>query len=112
MAARGEAQRALTLAFTSAFVGGIVSVIFLVFAARPLAAFAGRFGAAEYTMAALLALLCLVKAYRGKTVQAALMLGVGLFIGTLGIDPTSQELRFTFGSPQLMTGLPLPAVVI
>ena len=112
MAARGEAQRALTLAFTSAFVGGIVSAIFLLFAARPLAAFAGRFGAAEYTMAALLALVCVVKAYRGKTVQAALMLGVGLFIGAVGIDPTSQELRFTFGSSQLMTGLPLPAVVI
>lgn len=112
MAARGEAQRALTLAFTSAFVGGIVSVVFLLFAARPLAAFAGRFGAAEYTMAALLALVCVVKAYRGKTIQASVMLGVGLFIGTVGIDPTSQELRFTFGSSQLMTGLPLPAVVI
>lgn len=112
MAARGEAQRALTLAFSSAFVGGIVSVIFLLFAARPLAEFAGRFGAAEYTVAALLSLICVVKAYRGKTPQAAVMLGVGLFIGTIGIDPTSQEMRFTFGSSELMTGLPLPAVVV
>ncbi|WBY00254.1 tripartite tricarboxylate transporter permease [Ramlibacter tataouinensis] len=112
MAARGEAQRALTLAFTSAFVGGIVSAVFLIFAARPLASFAGRFGAAEFSAAALLALVCVVKAYQGRTVQAALMLGLGLFIGTVGIDPSSQEQRFTFGSPQLMTGLPLAAVVI
>lgn len=112
MAVRGEAQRALTLAFTSAFVGGLASAIFLLFAARPLAEFAGRFGAAEYTVAALLSLVCVVKAYRGKTAQAALMLGVGLFIGTVGIDPTTQEMRFTFGSSELMTGLPLPAVVV
>ena len=112
MAARGEAQRALTLAFTSAFVGGMVSTIFLMFAARPLAAFAGRFGAAEFTAAALLALICVVKAYQGRTGQAAMMLGLGLFIGTVGIDPSSQEQRFTFGAAQLMTGLPLGAVVI
>lgn len=112
MAARGEAQRALTLAFTSAFVGGIVSTVFLIFAAKPLAAVAGRFGAAEFSAAALLALVCVVKAYRGRTAQAALMLGLGLFIGTIGIDPSSQEQRFTFGSGQLMTGLPLGAVVI
>ncbi|HZY16317.1 MAG TPA: tripartite tricarboxylate transporter permease [Ramlibacter sp.] len=112
MAARGEAQRALTLAFTSAFIGGIVSTVFLIFAARPLAAFAGRFGAAEFTAAALLALFCVVKAYQGRTAQAATMLGLGLFIGTVGIDPSSQEQRFTFGASQLMTGLPLGAVVI
>lgn len=112
MAARGEAQRALTLAFTSAFVGGIVSAVFLIFAAKPLASFAGRFGAAEFSAAALLALVCVVKAYQGRTAQAALMLGLGLFIGTVGIDPSSQEQRFTFGAPQLLTGLPLSAVVI
>ncbi len=112
MAARGEAQRALTLAFTSAFVGGIASAVFLIFAAKPLAAVAGRFGAAEFTAAALLALVCVIKAYQGRTAQAALMLGLGLFVGTIGIDPTSQEQRFTFGAAQLMTGLPLGAVVI
>ena len=112
MAKRGEPERALTLAFTSAFVGGIVSAIFLLFAARPLAAFASRFGAAEYTMAALLALVCVTRAYHGHFVRASLMLGIGLFIGTVGIDPTSQELRFTFGTQSLMNGLPLASVVI
>jgi putative tricarboxylic transport membrane protein len=112
MAARGEAQRALTLAFTSAFIGGMVSTVFLIFAAKPLAAIAGRFGAAEFSAAALLALVCVVKAYQGRIAQAALMMGLGLFIGTVGIDPTSQEQRFTLGAPELMAGLPLGAVVI
>jgi putative tricarboxylic transport membrane protein len=112
MARRGEPERALTLAFSSAFVGGIASAIFLVFAARPLAAVAGRFGAAEYTGAALLALLCVAKAYRGRFVPALLMMALGVFIGTVGIDPTTQETRFTFGVQPLMSGLPLAAVVI
>lgn len=112
MAVRGEAQRALTLAFMSAFVGGVVSALFLLVAARPLAAFAGRFGAAEYTAAAVLALVCVVKAYQGRAAQAATMLGMGLFIATIGIDPNTQEPRFTFGQQELMTGLPLSAVVI
>lgn len=112
MARRGEPERALTLAFTSAFVGGIVSAVFLLFAARPLAGLAARFGAAEYTAAALLALVFVVKSYRGRTAQAALMLGLGLFIGCIGIDPTSQEPRFTFGMQPLLSGLPLAAVVI
>lgn len=112
MAARGEAQRALTLAFMSAFVGGVVSALFLLVAARPLAAFAGRFGAAEYAAAAVLALVCVIKAYQGRAAQAALMLGLGLFIATIGIDPNTQEPRFTFGQQELMSGLPLPAVVI
>jgi putative tricarboxylic transport membrane protein len=112
MARRGEPERALTLAFTSAFVGGIASTVFLIFAARPLASVAGRFGAAEYTAAALLALLCVARAYRGRFVQAALMVALGVFIGTIGIDPTSQETRYTFGAPSLMSGLPLASVVI
>jgi putative tricarboxylic transport membrane protein len=112
MAKRGEPERALTIAFTSAFVGGIASAIFLLMAARPLASFASRFGAAEYTTAALLALVCVTKAYRGHFVRASLMLGIGLFVGTVGIDPTSQELRFTFGTQPLMNGLPLASVVI
>jgi putative tricarboxylic transport membrane protein len=112
MARRGEPERALTLAFSSAFVGGIVSAIFLLFAARPLAVVAGRFGAAEYTGAALLALLCVAKAYHGRFVPAMLMIALGVFIGTVGIDPTTQETRFTFGLQPLMSGLPLAAVVI
>lgn len=112
MAKRGEAERALTLAFTSAFVGGIASAIFLALAAPPLAEFTRRFGAAEYTCAALLALVCVGRAYSGRFVQACLMLGAGLFVGTVGIDPTTNEQRFTFGSVDLGGGFPIVAVVI
>ncbi|MDM0084715.1 tripartite tricarboxylate transporter permease [Variovorax sp. J31P179] len=112
MARRGEAERALSLAFASAFVGGIVSALFLAFAAPQLAKFTTQFGAAEFTCAAVLAAICVCRAYSKQFVEAVLMVGLGLFIGTVGIDATSSEQRFVFGSSGLMSGLPLVSVAI
>ena len=47
----------------SAFVGGIASALLLGLVARPMASFAGKFGAAENVMAILLAAVCIGKAY-------------------------------------------------
>ena len=47
MAQRGEAERALSLAFGSAFVGGVVSALVLAMVAQPVSALTSRFGAAE-----------------------------------------------------------------
>lgn len=112
MAERGEAERALSLAFASAFVGGIVSALVLAFVAAPVSQFTSRFGAAENFMAALLAMIFIARAYERQIGGAVMMIGLGLLIGTVGIDPTSNEQRFTFGLTALQTGLPLVPVVI
>ena len=112
MAQRGEAQRALSLAFMSAFLGGIASALLLGFAARPLSAFASRFGAAESAMAIVLALICVGRAYRGRFFAAMAMLGLGLFLATVGIDPNSNQQRFTFGTTGLLNGIPLVPVAV
>jgi putative tricarboxylic transport membrane protein len=112
MAKRGEPERALSLAFSSSFVGGIFSAVALALAAPWVARFTGRFGAAEFTATAALALLCVAKAYRGQFAAAMMMLGIGLFAGTVGIDQISNEQRFTFGHANLLTGIPLVPVII
>lgn len=112
MARRGEAERALSLAFASAFIGGIASVVALILLATPVAAFTARFGAAEYAASAMLALVCVSRAYRGQFFAAAMMVGLGLFIATIGIDPTSNDQRYTFGATALLSGLPLVPLVI
>lgn len=112
MARRGEAQRALSLAFMSAFLGGIVSALLLGIAARPLSVFAARFGTAENAMAIVLAAVCVAKAYRGRFFAALAMMGLGFFVGTVGIDPNSNEPRFTFGTAGLLNGLPLVPVAV
>lgn len=112
MARAGQAHRALSLAFMSAFLGGIVSALLLGVAARPLSAFASKFGAAESVMAIVLAAICVARAYQRQFFAALMMLGLGFFIATVGIDPNSNEQRFTLGTAGLLNGLPLVPVAV
>jgi len=100
---RGEGRRALTLAYTSSFVGGVISVITLMLIALPLANFAKRFGSAEFAMAALFAMVVVVVAHREKAVAAAMTLGMGLFFATIGIERAFTTQRFTFDQPWLLS---------
>ena len=112
MAQRGQAQRALSLAFMSAFIGGIVSALLLGLAARPMAAFAARFGAAESVMAIVLAAVCVGKAYQRQFASALMMMALGFFLATVGIDPNSNEQRYTFGTAGMLSGIPLVPVAV
>lgn len=112
MARRGEAERALSIAFMSSFIGGMFSAISIALMAPWLARFTGRFGATEFAATSALALLCVAKAYKGQFAVSMMMLGLGLFLGTIGIDQTSSEHRYTFGMTELLTGVPLVPVII
>ncbi len=112
MAQKGQAQRALSLAFMSAFIGGIVSALLLGLAARPMAAFAARFGAAESVMAIVLAAVCVGKAYRRQFASALMMMALGFFLATVGIDPNSNEQRYTLGTAGMLSGIPLVPVAV
>ena len=112
MAQQGQAQRALSLAFMSAFIGGIVSALLLGLAARPMAGFAARFGAAESVMAILLAAVCVGKAYRRQFAAALMMMALGFFLATVGIDPNSNEQRYTMGTAGMLSGIPLVPVAV
>ena len=107
MTQRGEARRALTLAYTSSFVGGIVSVLALVLFAAPLASIASNFGSPEFAMAATTAIVLVVLAHRGATLPALAMVGMGLFLSTVGLEQTHYSQRYTFGQQWLLSGFPL-----
>lgn len=112
MARQGQAQRALSLAFMSAFIGGIASALLLGLAARPLAGFAAKFGAPESVMAILLAAVCVGKAYKRQFASAMMMMCLGFFLATVGIDPNSNEQRYTLGLPAMLSGIPLVPVAV
>ena len=112
LAKKGQAGRALSVAFMSSFVGGIFSAISIALLAPYIAKFTSRFGAPEFSATAALALMCIAKAYKGQFAISMMSLGFGLFMGTIGIDQTSSENRFTFNRPELLTGVPLVPVII
>jgi putative tricarboxylic transport membrane protein len=112
MAQKGQAQRALSIAFMSAFIGGIASALLLGLAARPMSGFAARFGAPENVMAIVLAAICVGKAYRSQFAVALMMMALGFFLATVGIDPNSNEQRYTLGHGAMLSGIPLVPVAV
>ncbi len=107
MARQGQARRALSIAYSSSFVGGITSVIVLALFAPLLAEFAKRFGSAEFAMATLLGLVLVVIAHRGQVMAATATLGFGLFLSTVGLERAFASARFTFHQDWLIGGIPL-----
>lgn len=112
MAQRGEARRALSIAFTSSFVGGLISVFSLILLAPTLAQVARKFGSAEFAMLAALGMIFVVLAHRKHVIEAGMMLGLGIMLGTIGLDLSHSTQVYTFGQGWLLSGIPLvPAVI-
>jgi len=112
MTLAGQARRALSLAYSASFIGGIVSVIVLILMAQPLADIASNFGSAEFAMAALMAMVLVVVAHRGRVIVAAITLAFGLFLATIGLETAFNTQRFTFGQVWLQGGIPLIPLVL
>lgn len=112
MAKRGEAHRALSIAYSSSFVGGIISVLALVLLAPYLARVASHFGAPEYTMVGVLALVSVLLAHQKQVLAAIMSLGFGMFLGTVGFESPFNTQRYTFDQQWLLGGVPMVPVVI
>ena len=97
MAQKGRAGAALGMAAIGSFIAGTVGVIGLTFVAPPLSAFALKFGPAEYFSLTVLGLL-LATYLSGKSVLKGLVMAVlGLLLATVGMDPVTGNMRYTFG---------------
>ncbi|SEP80577.1 tripartite tricarboxylate transporter permease [Thalassovita taeanensis] len=112
MTTRGEARRALSLAYSASFFGGIFSVICLILFAPVLAKIAPMFGSREIFLAALLGIILVVTAHRGQTLIAAALACLGIFINTIGLEPVKYSKRYTFDQSYLSSGINLIVVVL
>lgn len=112
MARQGRAGPALGIAAIGSFIGGIAATFLLVLLARPLAAFAERFGAPELFMVAVVGIL-LVLAIGGQSLpRSAAMVAAGLLLASVGQDQVTGVSRFTFGSMNALGGLDLVAIAM
>ncbi|WP_299348237.1 tripartite tricarboxylate transporter permease [uncultured Shimia sp.] len=112
MTTRGEARRALSLAYSASFFGGIFSVVCLILFAPILAKIAPMFGSREIFLAALLGLILVVVAHRGQALIAAALACFGIFLNTVGLEPVKYTKRFTFDQSWLSGGVNLIVVVL
>jgi putative tricarboxylic transport membrane protein len=112
MALKGRAGPALGISAFGSFFAGTVSLMALMLVAPPLAEVALKFGPPEYFSLGLLGLTILTFLSSGPMSKALLMAGVGLFLGTIGLDNMTGTLRFTFKIVTLTDGVGLVPVVM
>ncbi|BCU80776.1 hypothetical protein JIR001_05590 [Polycladomyces abyssicola] len=112
LARQGRAGAALAIAAIGSFVAGVVSLVGLVFLARPLSDLALSFGPADYFSLMVLGL-CAVSGLAGKSMTKALIMTVmGLLLSTIGMDNVSGVARFTYDIPVLYQGLEFLTVAV
>ncbi|WP_106751592.1 tripartite tricarboxylate transporter permease [Pannonibacter carbonis] len=112
MTRRGEARRALSLAYSASFFGGVFSILCLMALAPVLASIAPMFGAREIFLAALLGIVLVILTHRGQILVAAMLVCLGIFLKTVGLEGTAYTQRYTFGQTWLASGIDLIVVVL
>ncbi|GAA4323338.1 tripartite tricarboxylate transporter permease [Pigmentiphaga soli] len=112
MAQAGRAGAALTIAAVGSAFAGVLATVGLIAAAPVMSGFALSFGPPEQ-FALMVFATTLLMALAGRSMLKALMMGVlGLFLATVGLDPTQGYPRYTFGMPELFDGLSFVPIVM
>jgi len=109
---RGEAEVALGTSVVFSAIGGAFGTIVLMVAAPALAEAALLFSSFEYFWLVMLGLTCAVFVAPGNPLKGLVSLMLGLLIASVGFENPAAYPRFTFGVPELMSGVQLIPVMI
>ena len=105
MANRGEAGRALGIAVTASFIGGLFSFLCLYFIAPVLADIALQFQSPDLFSLVFFGLTIICSFAAKSLIKGLLSAVIGLMIVTIGQDPMVGTTRFTFDQVNLISGI-------
>src|SRR5574341_1430028 len=105
MSRHGRAGAALALVAAGSFVAGTSGILGLQLFAPVLGSAALSFGPPEFLCFMILAFVLLSNLSAEAPLKGALMIALGLFLATIGINPMDSYPRFTFGVEKLMLGI-------
>ena len=112
LAKQGQAGRALSAAFLSSLIGGLIGAVFLTLSlpiARPLVLL---FGSPELLMLCVLGLSFAGFLTGGAPLKGGLAACLGLLLGSVGAAPADAVYRYTFDQLYLLDGIPLVGVAL
>ncbi|KXF78110.1 C4-dicarboxylate ABC transporter [Paramesorhizobium deserti] len=112
MARTGQAGRALSIAMTSSVVGGLISSLVLLVCAPALANIALRFGYVENAALTILGLSSVVGLLSGNVLKGMISAALGLLVATIGYSQVTGLPRYTFGSVNLIEGVPFVPMLV
>ncbi|SDI59198.1 tripartite tricarboxylate transporter permease [Alloyangia pacifica] len=111
MAQKGAAGRALGMATIASTIGGLIAAVVLATLAPQLAGIALKFGAAEYFALALFGL-TIIASLSGDLLKGAISGLLGILISTVGADPISGVMRYTFDIQGFASGFAFTPALI
>lgn len=112
MAKKGRGGPALGISAFGSFIAGTLGILGLMLLAPPLAEFSLKFGPPEYFGLTMLGLTLVAYLAQGSMLKALIMVAVGLFLGTIGLDAVESRARFTYNTYILMNGLELVPIAM
>ena len=112
MTLAGRAGDALSIGFFFSAIGGLVGASVLLITGPLLARASLSFSSFEFFWLAVLGLLTCALVSGANPTRGFVSLMIGLLIATVGLDVTSGQPRFTFGSIELMGGVSFIPVMI
>ena len=112
MADKGEAGKAIGVGILTSFVGGLISILALMFISPYLAKVTLAFTSAEYFSIALFAL-TIISSLSGNSMVNGILSGfLGIALSLVGIAPIDGAIRFTFGESKLYGGFNSVVILI
>ena len=112
MTVKGQAELALGTCLVFSAIGGLFGTIVLILFSPSLAEFALQFSSFEYFWLMVLGLSAAVFVGSGSKLKASISLLIGLLIACVGMENPAAHPRFTFGLPELMSGIELIPMMV
>jgi putative tricarboxylic transport membrane protein len=112
MAQKGQGRRAVELALYASGIGGLASVLVMIFLSPVVSNVALKFGPSEYFAIGVFGLTAIVGVAGRSLIKALVAAAIGLTLTLVGLDPVTGYPRFTFGSMDLLGGVPFLAALI
>lgn len=112
LAQKGLAGKAIGMATIASFIGGSTGALIMTFLSPQIAKFGLRFGPPEFFALAFFGLGMIITVSGRSLLKGLIATFVGLLISTIGFDPLSGVVRFSFGSRNLLGGVTfIPALI-
>jgi TctA family transporter len=105
MARNGRAGSALAIAALGSFFAGCVATAVVALFAVPLVSVAAKFQSPDYFGLLVFGMVAAVVLAQGSIVRSVAMVVLGLFLGLVGTDIASGQMRFTLGISALADGI-------
>lgn len=105
LALQGKAQHAIVASSFSAMLGAVFGGLAFLFLAGPLGAIGLKFGPPEYFWVGIFAVTIIGSMSGDSLAKGVAGAAIGMLVSTIGLSPTGNVARFTFGNPALIGGI-------